>query len=71
MAGRPKPIDLHKFPEIKAFAGYLDQETPITSIDIDGYKWCVLRDVRHDNVINDPLIFRKMRVFGFPLPEES
>ncbi len=39
-------------------------------IDVHGDNWCVLGNRRLRNLIYNPLLYSKRRIFGFPLDEQ-
>ncbi len=49
------------------FAGEPQAEKPMALTEIHGDKWCVLGDSRVSDVVDDPLVYRELQVFGFSL----
>ena len=49
------------------FAGKPQREEPMALAEIHGDKWCVLGDSGVPDVMDDPFVYSKLQVFGFPL----
>lgn len=72
MINRIMSLDSPDFPDMYSFAGYpyKEKKRPLL-INIDGYEWCVFGDRGLNDIVDDPLFFGKLSIFGFPLTEES
>ena len=70
--GMIRPMDtIENYPEQPTvgyfFAGKPQREEPMALAEIHGDKWCVLGNSGVSDVMDDPFVYSKLQVFGFPL----